>query len=162
VLLPIGHEDLRGRRWPYITIAIIALNFLVFLATHWRIEKESQAAGEIHLHILLLKAARPDAQTTPLEQQVVDSFAHAYPQVFAKMGSPNRPPIDARDAQMHDRDLDQANIEMAALGRQLENFQRDSVLGRFAFYPYRANLWSYLTACFLHGGWLHLIFNMWF
>jgi membrane associated rhomboid family serine protease len=162
VLLPIGHEDLRGRRWPYITIGIIALNFLLFLATHWRIEQESQTAGEIHVHILLLKAARPDAQTTPLEQQVVDSFAHAYPQVFAKMGSPNRPPIDARDAQMHDRDLDQANIEMAALGRQLENFQRDSVLGRFAFYPYRANLWSYLTACFLHGGWLHLIFNMWF
>jgi membrane associated rhomboid family serine protease len=35
-------------------------------------------------------------------------------------------------------------------------------LSRFAFFPSRPSLLSYVTANFLHGGWMHLIFNMWF
>jgi len=34
MIIPIAHEDQRGRRWPYVTIAIIALNVVVFLFTH--------------------------------------------------------------------------------------------------------------------------------
>lgn len=37
MLIPTGHENLEGRRWPWITIAIIALNFVVFGFTNWRI-----------------------------------------------------------------------------------------------------------------------------
>jgi membrane associated rhomboid family serine protease len=51
---------------------------------------------------------------------------------------------------------------MTRLGAQLDQMQSQSVLGRYAFYPSRRLPISYLTASFLHGGWLHLIFNMWF
>ena len=51
---------------------------------------------------------------------------------------------------------------MTRLGAQLDQMEAQSVLGRYAFYPSRRVAFSYLTANFLHAGWLHLIFNMWF
>ena len=51
---------------------------------------------------------------------------------------------------------------MARLGADLEQSQQSSVTWNYAFHPYHPTPWSYVTANFLHGGWLHIIFNMWF
>src|SRR2546425_9898006 len=63
---------------------------------------------------------------------------------------------------MRDWDFPEVNPEMEALAQQLADLQRDSILERYAFIPNKHPLASYVTAGFLHGGWLHLIFNMWF
>lgn len=162
MLIPVAHEDLKGRRWPYVTIAIIALNFVVFLFTHSRIDDDSHKMGEVRLHILLLETARPDVQTTPEAQRLVQSFQHDNPQLYDRMRERDRPPIDLWDIQMRDWTPEQANREMASLSQQLDQLEHQSVLGRYAFYPSAPNPWSFLTALFLHAGWLHLIFNMWF
>jgi hypothetical protein len=31
MLIPLGHENMQGRRWPVITITLIALNVVIFL-----------------------------------------------------------------------------------------------------------------------------------
>src|SRR2546427_13256986 len=66
------------------------------------------------------------------------------------------------DLQMRDWDSAEVNAQMEALAQQLADLQRDSILERYAFIPNKHPLASYVTAGFLHGGWLHLIFNMWF
>lgn len=41
-------------------------------------------------------------------------------------------------------------------------YQRDRFIEQYALIPDQLRLSSFLTSMFLHGGWLHLIGNMWF
>ena len=163
MMIPVAHENLRGRRWPWVTIAIIALNFVIFLATNGRIEKELHDAGRVQLHILLLSARYPDAQMTPDVSQMVGAFKREHAEIYKQLASPRRP-VDEWDSQLQsgkptDTDI---NAEMAGLCSNIEQFHNDSLAWNYAFHPYRPTLRSYVTASFLHGGWLHIIFNMWF
>ena len=54
------------------------------------------------------------------------------------------------------------NEEMANLGQQWDQLQANSTASKLAFVPAQPTALSYVTANFLHGGWLHIIFNMWF
>ncbi len=162
MLIPVAHEDLRGRRWPYVTIVIIVLNVVVFLFSHSQLQEDSRKMAEVKIHIVLLEATRPGVQTTPEVDRVVQSFQRENAQLYQRMRESNRPLIDLWDIQMHDWTPEQANTEMANLAQRLDNLQHDSALGRYAFFPDRPSPSTLVTALFLHGGWLHLIFNMWF
>ncbi len=52
--------------------------------------------------------------------------------------------------------------EMDSLNTQFVNLSKSSITEQYAFVPAHPQPISYLTANFLHGGWLHLIGNMWF
>jgi membrane associated rhomboid family serine protease len=78
LLIPIKHENMEARRWPVITLALIALNTLIFLGMAF-------AATDV-----------------------------------------------------------------------------SAIEAHYAFIPAHPALISYVTANFLHGGWMHLIGNMWF
>lgn len=162
MIIPLDHENMQGRRWPYVTIGIIALNTVLFLATHWTMDRESQQMGEIREHIILLATSHPDTPMSPAEQTVVDSFRQSQPKVWSLLASPNRKPINAWDGQTRAWSAPKCEEEMTLLGAQWEQMQAESILGRYAFYPSRRTPISYLTANFLHGGWVHLIGNMWF
>ena len=62
MLFPLRHENMEGRRWPVITFALIALNILIFLGTHWKIEEQNPERAEVRMHILLLAAMHPELQ----------------------------------------------------------------------------------------------------
>jgi len=162
VIIPLNHENMHGRRWPYVTIAIIALNAIFFLATHWTMEGEARQMGEIQEHIILLAAAHPGTPMSATEQKLIENFRRSQSQTWDVFASPNRTPLDAWDVQMRSWSEPRCEEEMTRLGLQFDQMQAESILGRYAFYPSRRASISYLTANFLHGGWLHLIFNMWF
>lgn len=164
MLIPVAHENLRGRRWPYVTIVLIALNFVIFIATHGRMEAEQHQGAQAELHILLLSARFPDAPMTPDATKMVEMFKREHSGLYKQMAAPNRHSIDAWDAQLQTRDWSEvdAEAEMARLDTQFEQYERDSLTWNYAFHPYQPRPLSYITADFLHGGWLHLIFNMWF
>jgi membrane associated rhomboid family serine protease len=153
---------MQGRRWPVVTIAIIALNAICFLATHWTIERESQQMGEVRQHIILLAAAHPNTPMTAAEQKLVDSFRKSQGKVWNLLGSPTHTPINAWDMEIRSWTDERCEEEMTLLAGQFDQMQANSILGHYAFYPSRRVPISYLTANFLHGGWMHLIFNMWF
>src|SRR5947209_19710618 len=52
--------------------------------------------------------------------------------------------------------------EADRLNTQFVSLSKVSITEQYAFVPARPTALSYLTANFLHGGWLHLIGNMWF
>jgi hypothetical protein len=58
--VPVRHEKMQGRRWPVITVAVIALNFVAFLGTHWRIEAEDVKTVEVRAHLLMLSSMLPE------------------------------------------------------------------------------------------------------
>ena len=163
MLIPIGHENLRGRRWPYISIAIIALNVVVFLGTHWTIEAESSQANEVESHLLMLWGAHPELKMTDEAQRFVQSFEKEHPNQAARLKAPSRDLEDTWDAHMRLMD-DPADLqaEMDTLCQQYADEMHSSLLHNFAYVPADPRFISYLTSMFLHGGWLHLIFNMWF
>jgi membrane associated rhomboid family serine protease len=165
MIIPLAHENLRGRRWPWVTIAIIALNFVVFLATNNTMDRELQQIGHAELHILLLSARFPDTPMTPDVEQMVGAYKLQHAEIYKQMASPDRSQaVDSWDAQLLAKDWTQAdaNSEMARLSSELQQARHGSIIWNYAFHPFHPTLRSYITASFLHGGWLHIIFNMWF
>jgi membrane associated rhomboid family serine protease len=44
----------------------------------------------------------------------------------------------------------------------LDRFSLNHLIGVYGLIPDRLELYSFITSMFLHGGWLHIIGNMWF
>ena len=60
MLIPIRHENMSARRWPVITIGLIVINTVVFLATYSSMQEQAPELGQTKAHILLLAAAHPE------------------------------------------------------------------------------------------------------
>ena len=100
MLVPIRHENMSARRWPVITIGLIVINTIVFLATYSSMQEQAPEMGHAKAHILLLAAAHPELKVTPQAQKLINSFSAQYPEQWAKIQSPNHDVIDAWDAKM--------------------------------------------------------------
>jgi membrane associated rhomboid family serine protease len=162
MLFPIGHEDLRGRRWPVITIVIIALNVVVFLGTHWKMDEENSKIAQATWDTVQLAATHPDVQLTPSQQKIVDVFRRRYPAVIDDIKSEKGDVESGLDEEQKAAVAEQAQIAATDLGKQLDELERDSIVKNYEYYPDNTNAISLITASFLHAGWLHLIGNMWF
>jgi membrane associated rhomboid family serine protease len=77
--------------------------------------------------------------------------------------SPYRDIINAYDARMKTvEDPARLQEEADSLNAEFVKLSASSITQQYAFVPADARPISYLTANFLHGGWMHLIGNMWF
>jgi hypothetical protein len=154
VIIPLSHENMHGRRWPIVTVAIITLNAIAFLGTHWTMEKEVNQTAEIQQHIILLAAAHPDTPMTAAEQKLVERFRQSQAKTWDVVSSPNHTPLNAWDVDMRSWTELRCEEEMTRLAGQMDQMRAESILGRFAFYPSHPSAISYLTANFLHEGWM--------
>ncbi len=165
IIVPLSHEDLRGRRWPWITIGIIALNVLVFLGTYWGMDAQSEKLALTNVKIILLAANHPGVEMPPEAQKLVNAAQRNLGRNFAKLSSRNRSPLAEDpnwDIRMREFEPREATAEMSSLAAEWRSLQETSVLRKFAFIPAEKKSFSYVSSMFLHGGWLHIIFNMWF
>src|SRR5579864_5081506 len=163
MLIPLRHENMEGRRWPVISIAIIAINIFAFLGTHWQIEAQNPKRSEVRVHILLLAAMHPELSMSPDAQEFVTRFKKGNPAVWSRVSSPNRDVADVWDAKIRlVENPVELQREMDSLAQQYTELEHESILERYAFIPAHPQPISYVTANFLHGGWLHIIGNMWF
>jgi membrane associated rhomboid family serine protease len=163
MLIPIGHENMTARRWPVITLALIAINVGVFLFTNSTIQEEAPQLRETRSHILILAAQHPELTLQPEAQRLVDTFKQSHPAEWAQIQNPYRDVIDAYDAKIKLMDQpEQLQTEMDEQTAAYAKASSTSLAEHYAFVPAKPNPISYLTANFMHGGWLHLIGNMWF
>ncbi|MCL4524291.1 MAG: rhomboid family intramembrane serine protease [Acidobacteria bacterium] len=164
-IFPLSHEDLRGRRWPWITIGIIVINILVFFGTYGSMEDQSAKLTQTRVKVLLLVANHPYVRLTPETQKLVETFKTGDPKTWARLAARDRRLYDeapAWDVRMREFEPSEAHAEMAALDAEWKSLAEGSILQRYGFVPAEKTTVSYVTANFLHGGWLHIIFNMWF
>ena len=54
MLLPVKHENMSARRWPVVTLALIAINTAVFLLTTMTMNDQAPELGEVKSDILIL------------------------------------------------------------------------------------------------------------
>ena len=164
MLIPIRHENMEARRWPVVTLALIAVNVVVFLFTMSAIDDESPQLGEVKSHIILLAAEHPELKLQTESQHLVDNFKQSHPDQWKHVQSPYRDIIDAYDAKIKMMEEYPAKLqdEMDSLNAQFTSLAKVSLTEQYAFVPANPTAISYLTANFLHGGWMHLIGNMWF
>jgi membrane associated rhomboid family serine protease len=163
MLIPLGHENMHGRRWPVITIGIIVLNTVIFLGTHSTMEQQSPELGAAKLHVILLAAMHPELKVPEKAQKLIDTVKTKNPALWKEAQNPQRDLIDAWDARTRLQEDPQAlQEEMDSLAAQYADLNSKSLLSKYAFIPADPTAVSLLTANFLHGGWLHLIGNMWF
>ena len=145
-VVPLAHEDAEARRWPIVTSVLIAVNVLVFV-----------------LCSFAERAAVPRVEA--LENEVA-AYAEAHPYLRAPEAIAGVP-IDMRSGWGAPRPPAGADVEdeqrhLDALVVELEGAIEDLPARRFGFVPRRMNLLGLVTSQFLHGGVLHLAFNMWF
>jgi membrane associated rhomboid family serine protease len=166
ILIPLRHENMQGRRWPVVTFALIALNIIAFLGTHWTIEAQEALTPErieVRKHLIFLAAMHPELKIDGDAQKFVAPIAAKYPDDWKELASSDRKPEDSWDANIRQvEEPAELQAEMDRLSRQFEDFENNNLLARYGFVPAHHTAISYLTANFLHGGWLHLIGNMWF
>ena len=163
MLIPIKHENMEARRLPVVTLALIAINVAVFLFTMSAIDNETPELGEVKSHILILAALHPELKLQPESQRLVDGFKESHPEQWKQVQSPYRDVINAYDAKIKMmEDTSKLQTEMDTLNTQFLSLAKTSITEQYAFVPAQPTAISYLTANFLHGGWLHLIGNMWF
>ena len=158
MLIPIRHENMEARRWPVITIGLIVLNTVIFLLTNSAMERESPELGTTKAHIILLAAAHPELNMSDEERDLVEAFKKDNPTEWDHLQSPMHDVIDAWDARMRMKeDQPELQADMDTLAKKYRELASASVAEKYAFVPAHKKAITYLTANFLHGGWLHLI-----
>ena len=163
MLIPLRHENMRGRRWPIVTFGIIALNVAIFLATHAAIDRQEPALGQAKVHLILLAATHPELKIAEPAQTFVSSIQNKNPDLWKEARNPSRSVFDTWDAKIRMQDDSYAlQQEMDSLGDDYAKLSKTSILGKYAFVPAHQTFLGLIAANFLHGGWLHLIGNMWF
>jgi len=163
MLIPLRHENMQGRRWPVITFGIIALNVIIFLGTHATIESQGVDLGHIKIHLVLLAAMHPELKIPEKAQEFVTSIQTKNAALWKEAKRENRDVFDAWDARIRlQDDTDVLQREMDSLGVSYAELSSASILNKYAFIPAHPTLLGVVGGNFLHGGWLHLIGNMWF
>ena len=163
MFIPLRHENMEGRRWPVISLALILINLAVFLGTHWQIDDQSAKNSDVPAHILMLAGMHPDLTMPPDVQEFVTSFQQKHPGTWNEIRSETRDVADAWDARIRlIEDQGALQREMDSLAEQYVKAKTETIVGQYAFTPAHPRAITYVTANFLHAGWLHLIGNMWF
>jgi membrane associated rhomboid family serine protease len=163
MLLPIGHENMEARRWPVITTGLIIINLAVFLFTIGTIKREAPELAILRYQIRTLAATHTELTLPPTGQTLVDDIKKSNPAAWEAAKNPSRDVHDLFDAQVRlSENPELLQQQMDRLCARYDELQQNSLLEHWAFVPSHPTWYSYITANFLHGGWLHIIGNMWF
>jgi membrane associated rhomboid family serine protease len=146
-IFPTGHEETHARRWPWITTLIIACNLLLFVGLH-----STQQEGDLAVERSIARAvehlkAHPYLTPPPLLAELLTAKDK---QALAEARAENpEPPAEEQ-------------VELDGLVQQALTALHATPSFHFGYRPADMNLLGLLTHQFLHGGWLHLLGNMWF
>ncbi len=164
MIIPISHEDMRGRRWPYVTGGIILLNFLIFLFTNNAIERQQQLYLEKTRDAFHYYVGHPYLKPSPPLDKVLARISQSSRRdrlLVESMKALNEDASQARGG-VDEATKAEQQAELDALCAAMADSERASVLSKFGYVPAENNFLGLVTSQFLHGGWLHLIFNMLF
>lgn len=143
-IVPISHENMEARRWPVVTTAIVALNVLVFVATIFLgADAERSASG----------AARAVSEY---------GASHAYLEVRCRWGLDSPPPHEAPPEGLAADAIADQQAELDGLCATFEGAMAKVPNFAYGDVPARGGVLTLFTHQFLHGGIIHLVFNLWF
>ncbi len=105
----------------------------------------------------------PELKVPEKAQEFISYIQTKNARLWKEAQNPNRDVLDTWDAKIRlQEDSGELQDEMDSLGERYAELNSASLLNKYGFIPAHPTALSHLTANFLHGGWLHLIGNMWF
>lgn len=147
LLLPTGHEETTARRWPLVSIGLVVVNLLVFVLL-LPLEKHRTLEAEIPYSLAVEQLQKhPYLSPPPLLR---DRLSDKDKQVLERAREKVPVPPAAEQARLDEL----ATVAEAAIAR-IPSFH-------YGYRPADANGLGLLSHQFLHGGWLHLLGNLWF
>lgn len=154
MLLPYGHEDLRARRWPVVTTAIIAICGVAFVASfvaEQALEPQVEQQTDV---ILRLYAAHPhDLHLPPrLQAALGDAPPSELESLAAVHDRSHLTPLERERAQ---QEIDDAGVVLDGLLARLPD-------ARFGYLPARPRVLQLFTSMFMHADVFHILGNLWF
>ena len=142
MIIPIAHEQHEVNRWPWITLALIAANVLVFLWTNPLVERQ-----EAQIRTQLQAALKYAAEHPYLRQ----------PPEFRDL-IPSRAP----QADLASSSITSQQEQLNALMRDYRRATQRTVFRAYGYVPSEPSVLGLFASMFLHAGWMHLIGNMLF
>ena len=125
MLIPLTHERATVQRLPWVTIAVIALNVIVFASTWPRAQRDTARSNEARRELL--------------------DFATGHPGIWED-----------------DCGRCPGRTDFEKLRERYEDAQAEHIFSRFGFVPGKPTLRGLVGSLFLHAGWSHLLWNMYF
>lgn len=150
-ILPISHEESTVRRWPLVTIGIVAINILMLVYTMFR------GPADVDKLELSLQAASHYARDRPWVRASAAPGCLTEPSGFDLKAGP--PAARPEPGSMEEKE-DQA--QMKILCAAVDKARDGTFLHRYGFVADDLRPLALVTHQFLHGGVLHLVFNLWF
>jgi membrane associated rhomboid family serine protease len=163
MIIPIGHDESATRRWPWVTFALAALCVLVFLGTDASVPAPpdpAEALGEAAAY--WREHAYLDAAPEVLSDVGYDVPPNQRSQYLAllKDQSWDDMPEDRKQVQAQQAKLDRLTERALAGPAAQDVATADHPYWRWGLVPGSAGLVTLVSHQFLHGGWLHLIGNL--
>ncbi|MBN1611706.1 MAG: rhomboid family intramembrane serine protease [Polyangiaceae bacterium] len=171
MIFPISHDESTVRRWPWITLAILVLNVGVFVATHSRMQAEDERASKAaaaaleyyvqHSYLAApadLRALVPTGPNPAVGRTTSqEDFERIQREVLGRPSSSEAETDMTREQRVR---AEQEHLDRLVLG--MRSALRNRLIVQYGNTPARYSVLGLVTSQFLHSGWLHLIFNLWF
>lgn len=156
MLIPIGHEETKVRRWPWISFSIIGLCLLALILTQLSPAANPQRLAQKFARVLQYYMQHPYLELEPelkdrLYQGLREDEAAALHEVVRQFGG--KPPADPEQRAAEQAELDRLTEEaFAAIGKH--------PFFRWGLVPAHIQPHALITHMFMHSGWWHLFGNM--
>jgi membrane associated rhomboid family serine protease len=154
MILPIAHENMTSRRWPLITIAFMAVCFVALSVVQSVTPSYARNVQQAALAAITYHRAHPYLEPCSfLAERSFGGPLRFIDGVVERASPEERATEEERRAEQ--RQLGELCDEVEAALARLP-------VRRFGYVPARGDVLGLLTHQFMHAGWLHLGFNMWF
>jgi len=164
IIIPVGMAA-TIRRVPAVTVTIIGLCVAIWIATEPTVRRQEAEIGRVR--VMAWRLEKPF-----LDQFYLDTSNGEHPEQFFR----NRERLEDFRARIKSGEgwpsrnrpggrflLGEAEqARLVELYERLEELERARLFARFGFVPGRYLDASVMTSLFLHGGFMHLLWNMWF
>ena len=170
MFLPVGHDQSSVRRLPWVTFVLMGLCVLAFLLSLGPVQSTNKKAARLLTEISEYFFAHPNLELDPEIDQFLFGFIpdhqdqrEAFKEVL-KEGVRVSGLIGGEEGEDQGPEETEAE-QQAQLDRLTDDFHRtlkSSPYFTFGLVPADQHIYAYITHQFMHGGWMHLIFNMLF
>ena len=182
MIIPIGHESMVAQRTPYVTIAIIILNVVFFFGTLISQSKHGdtldayyEEMGQYFMEHPYLDFPEDTLEKFPREMQDAIREWQELANESTDGGDYGKTDlmVYAMDVMREQGEELLSDEELAAMREEEQQhfnylaerfdwaYKRYPTI-RYGYIPSRGGIFTLFSSMFMHGGWLHIIFNMWF
>ncbi len=141
------------RRLPIITFALIGINILVFMITYPIASAESRRISQVNAKMIKIEIryysrnmSNLNASRSGSQMQIVQAMKEIREKIHS-----GKIKLDPEDEEVYKN-----------LAKKLENLKKNYIFIKFGFTPAKFSFLGLIFSMFLHGGFFHILGNMWF